>query len=152
MIYSSHLMGRGAADATPVPLTSCLLIFLIRLLAAWLFVGFPSFCTSSHTMFRWGMHRDIAFLWYLMVVEWHFSAKLSQTGLRNAIGLVCQVPIDVDISDCRKPFMGECRDLIVLRFVKEWHQGVQAVGVTVHDVLYLSIFGGKSLFFFVTSR
>jgi hypothetical protein len=70
--------------------------------------------------------------------------QIVMTGLRSAVGLVCQVPIDINIGECHDPFLGERRGIIVLHFVEELHQGVQAVQVTVHDVLYLSIFGGKS--------
>ncbi len=45
--------------------------------------------------------------------------QIVSTGLRSVIGLVCQVPIDVDIGDCREPLLGECRGLNVPPFVKE---------------------------------
>jgi hypothetical protein len=45
--------------------------------------------------------------------------QIVMTGLRSAVGLVCQVPIDIDISDCRNPFLGERRGIIVLQFVEE---------------------------------
>ncbi len=45
--------------------------------------------------------------------------QIIMTGLRSAIGLVCQVSIDVDISDCQEQFLGEHRGIIVLRFVEE---------------------------------
>jgi hypothetical protein len=38
--------------------------------------------------------------------------------------------------------MGERPGLVVLCFIKQQHQRVQAVPVTIHDVFYLSIFGG----------
>jgi hypothetical protein len=80
MMYSSHLMGRRAIVATPVPLTSCLSIFLIRSLTDLLFVGFPSFRISSHTWRHRGMKWEIAFLWNFMVVEQHQSGKSSSLG------------------------------------------------------------------------
>jgi hypothetical protein len=69
--------------------------------------------------------------------------QIISTGLRSAVGLVCQVPIDVDICDYREPFLRECCGVILLCFVKEQHQGVQAVWVAVHDVLYLPVFWGN---------
>ncbi len=45
--------------------------------------------------------------------------QILSTGLRNAVGLVCQVLIDIDICDCREPFLGKRRGVILLRFVEE---------------------------------
>ncbi len=45
--------------------------------------------------------------------------QIVMTGLQSAVGLVCQVPIEVDIGDCHEPFLGEHCGIIVLRFVVE---------------------------------
>jgi hypothetical protein len=52
--------------------------------------------------------RGVALLW-----------KIILTRLWIAIGLVCQLPIDVNIGVCHKPFLRECPAIIVLHFVKE---------------------------------
>ncbi len=49
-----------------------------------------------------------ALLWQILI-----------TGLRSAVGLVCQVPIDVDIGDCQELFLGDHHGVIVLLFVEE---------------------------------
>ncbi len=142
MMYSSHLMGRWAVVATPAPLTSCLSIFLIRLLTAWLYVGFPSFQISSHTWRRWGMKWEIAFLCKFYGGRAAPVWQIIFTGLRSVKGLVGQVPIYVNISDLWQPFGGVRGVVGILGVVEEQHQRVHAGGVCGdHFVLNMLNFG-----------
>ncbi len=63
---------------------------------------------SRNCLFMVFYGRGAALLWQIVL-----------TRLRSAVGLVCQVPIDVDIGDWCKLFLGEPLGLIVLRFVEE---------------------------------